>query len=336
MPNNLQLVAGDVFLHQGKGIVANLIQFFDGSQYSHASLVLDPAEICEAAPGGVKRTPLAGMADEYNFVDLYRLIHQVPTLDPVVARGSYYAQIGDRYAYEQLVLLALLSTVRKIPLPPIVRWLLRKLLDAAASVISAILAAGRQPMICSELVYRCFDEAIPGDDDDVYTLHINQLPNLVTLTARGLQGARGVRGLGIHPESLFAAVATQQSTQRWLFAPASVLPAAPEPNVEALTNDLEPFARQYLDAVAKPHTSEWLAPSALASDPEIVSRLNRFVTLANQALRKQRQSLSFYGTADLHAEYSLFSGTVADFVTPKDLRDCADLGKVGRYAGEGS
>ncbi len=66
-----------------------------------------------------------------------------------------------RYGYEQILLLALLVSTQQIAwewIPGIASFV-RDALDAAAAELASLTAAGRGPMICSELVYRCYEEA---------------------------------------------------------------------------------------------------------------------------------------------------------------------------------
>jgi len=163
-----ELEPGDVFLYRGTGLVSRLIRLFDGSEYSHAS-IWDGRNVAEAIAAGVKSRELATSVGGTR-VDVFRFRSdsghglgdpECPA-QPVLDDIARFVSQGERYAYEQDLLLALLTTTRKLPFGG---WasglgvLLRTVLDSAAEFLETIVAAGKQPMICSELVYRCYDEA---------------------------------------------------------------------------------------------------------------------------------------------------------------------------------
>jgi hypothetical protein len=78
---------------------------------------------------------------------------------PIVAHAEQFAANGNRYAYEQLLLIALLASTRRATgTIPFLGRLLRTMLDGAMDVLARIAAAGKEPLICSELVFRCYDE----------------------------------------------------------------------------------------------------------------------------------------------------------------------------------
>lgn len=163
---------GDVLLYHGDSFISRLIELFDGGTYSHSS-IFDGKQVMEALADGIEvRTPQDSVAG-VPFVDVYRFVSKdgkhlgepgLPT-DPLSKAIIYFEDNRQRYAYEEIVLLAVLTTTRKIPLPPILAEIVRNLLDSAADVIATIVAAGRQPVICSELVFRCYQNA--GNDYEI-------------------------------------------------------------------------------------------------------------------------------------------------------------------------
>jgi hypothetical protein len=168
IPRN-SLRAGDVLLYHGTGLISDLIRVFDGGPYSHAS-VYDGVGVLEALPQGTVVDPLNQSVSGALFVDVYRFISGDGTplgqpgceTKPVLDRIGYYEQHHDRYGYEQILLLAVLCATRH-PQPgtisPIEALMIRRFLDQAAEVIANLIHAGKEPMICSELVYRCYTEA---------------------------------------------------------------------------------------------------------------------------------------------------------------------------------
>jgi len=165
------LKPGDVLLMQGTGIVSDLIRMFDQGRYSHAA-IYDGQNVAEMLSPGTTVRPVAESVADAWFVDVYRFISNDgqplgnPGLDPqpVLGRIRYYEQNRQRYAYEQILLLALLCATRSEAqqnLSPVLAMILRRILDSAAEKIASMIHAGKEPMICSELVYRCYTEAGP-------------------------------------------------------------------------------------------------------------------------------------------------------------------------------
>lgn len=170
-PNQLQ--PGDVLLYRGNGFISNMIRLFDGSQYSHAAFY-NGQNVVEAIASGIAERSLATSV-EATPVDVYRFIstdgHKLGDagfgVQPVLDTSAGFVAKADRYAYEQILLLAALAGSRRIPVVsdiPFLHWILRNILDNAAEVLAKIVADGKEPMICSELVYRCYTESGPQYD----------------------------------------------------------------------------------------------------------------------------------------------------------------------------
>jgi hypothetical protein len=156
-----QLKACDVLLYHGASPLGSLIRLLDGSQYSHAS-IWDGDCVTEAVASGIEHRDLKTSVAGAEFVDVYRFRSKEGIClgeagleaDPVLKRIHFYQENPERYAYEELLLLAVLCVTRRVP-SVMIRWIL----DSAAAAVEALIAAGKEPMICSELVYRCFEEA---------------------------------------------------------------------------------------------------------------------------------------------------------------------------------
>jgi hypothetical protein len=173
------LRTGDVLLYQGTALVSRLILLFDRpvaresakqARYSHASL-WDGQRVLEALDQGVVARPLSESTQGAAFVHVYRFkdgsgadITSPPwSPAPLLAQTLYYIKRADRYAYEQIFLLAFLAATRTASarLPALVRQTMRLVLDDGAARLNHVISRGQQPLICSELVYRCFVAAAP-------------------------------------------------------------------------------------------------------------------------------------------------------------------------------
>jgi hypothetical protein len=176
---------GDVIMLRGTSLVARLIIEFDGGTYSHCALYLGGGEVLEAIAEGVKRRLLDTTIADHKpeLVDVFRYIDDggivldgtLPYAPPVKMRADFYEREGDRYAFEDIILLALLTSIRHIP---VIGPILRFILDDAAELIARLLAEGKHPLICSALVFRCFEEA-----GERYHIHV---PDVELLAAANI------------------------------------------------------------------------------------------------------------------------------------------------------
>jgi hypothetical protein len=159
------LKPGDVLLYHGSSLIARLIRWFDGTEYHHSG-IWQGDHVVEAISNGVASRSLEESVGGAMYVDVYRY-HRLPQKEPlgspglppepVLAAVAQFEVNRQRYAYEGIVLLALLAATRRTKLPFGLGILLRNLLDEAAEKVAEIVAAGKEPMICSELVYRCYE-----------------------------------------------------------------------------------------------------------------------------------------------------------------------------------
>ncbi|AOT72041.1 hypothetical protein [Geosporobacter ferrireducens] len=166
------LIPGDVLLCRGEGWLSDLIVLFDGGTYSHAAIYAGKEEgthcIIHATRKGMLKMPLEVLSCEI-FADAFRFNKNNHKLGDdgypyksVINVGQQYVDEKTKYAFDHLVLLAILGITREIPLDSTSKKIIRSILDNAAAYSFRLLDKGTIPMVCSELVYRCFDEADPG------------------------------------------------------------------------------------------------------------------------------------------------------------------------------
>lgn len=155
---------GDVLLFHGKGFVSWAIRKIDGSEVNHAAIVLPDGQLAEAGGTGLRSRALPTSFTE----DDYMLVRRHLTTDPagpVLEKALGYLANANFYAYQQIVLLAVLGLTRQIPARGLARRMIRSALDHASRALMDLLPVGASWMICSEYVYRCFDEAVDGTPD---------------------------------------------------------------------------------------------------------------------------------------------------------------------------
>ena len=168
------LKKGDVLLCKGKGWLSDLIELFDGGTYSHAA-IFDGKQVVQATLHGVVRESINSLKEEL-FVDVYRFDKDNHSLgdkgwpsEPVIKEADKIASEGLKYATDHLFLLAILALTRKIPLSDIEKKIVRVVLDHATELLFKAMDKGKTPMVCSEVVYRSFKQAIP---ENKYKLEI--------------------------------------------------------------------------------------------------------------------------------------------------------------------
>lgn len=245
----------DVLLYHGTGWISDLIREFDGGPYSHAA-IWNGKHVLEAVADGVKKRTLKTSVRGAKYVDVYRWLSgdgedlgspDYPP-EPIVHRIEHYREEGDRYAYEALLLLALLTTTRRVSadISPQLARILRPLLDEAFSILTDLMADGKEPMICSELVYRCYTEADAGK----YPIGI---PGLTAL-----------------------ALATEEGVMTPMSAALAAQPTIAAPEIIALQRDAEELLQMYL--MAKRVDVEALRAEAAMAPAVAVKPVADFVT----------------------------------------------------------
>jgi hypothetical protein len=156
-PHDLE--AGDVLLHMGRGELSRLIAWVGDSAYSHAAVVYDDTQLIEAAASGVRLATLdqrITMKDNFVYIDVFRPSRlQQSDHDGMLAdlRAALMPYLGRPYPMTSLFVLGIVCSVRnKIPGSRDLRRVVRMALDLVIDNDSS-------RVVCSELVYRGFDEA---------------------------------------------------------------------------------------------------------------------------------------------------------------------------------
>ncbi|WP_344117413.1 hypothetical protein [Streptomyces blastmyceticus] len=160
MPLPEQIKPGDVVLTRGTEAVSRAICLMDGSEVSHAALAVGEDALAEVVGEGLRTVTFAQAMDGHDLT-VGRALTTPADTGPVLDVARRYLAGHTSYAHQQIVLLAVLCVTRHIPLPLGGRRLVRTVLDQAAAAVNAMAECGRQPMICSEFVYRCHHEARP-------------------------------------------------------------------------------------------------------------------------------------------------------------------------------
>lgn len=152
------LQASDVLLHMGCGDLSKLIAWTGDGLYSHAALVIDGGQLIEAAGSGVRHASLierTRMLANFDYIDVFRPLRPAAEDSEDVARvlAASSAYLGVPYPMTSLLTLGVVCAVRnKLPGDQAMREALRLALDE-------VVKNDNSQVVCSELVYRGFDEA---------------------------------------------------------------------------------------------------------------------------------------------------------------------------------
>lgn len=331
---NLQ--AGDILLYNSDNLIARLIRKFDDAEVSHAGLYLGEGLVGEAlivGNPGLNRNPIAESVKGSNWVEVSRLEDGVE-FSPVLAKADWYLSQGNRYAFEQIFMLAMILLTRKVDQGDwLVRQIAEKTLSGCAILLHRWRAEDREPMICSEFVFRAFDEAL-HDDKDRFTIEIGEQSTRQPI--RKLSRRRRRRRFGvttptesptIHPESLLAQIADEPV--RMMDAPkvADVLTST-----EGIEAEIERPGREYLGERASFRAEA--AVESETSQEDVKAAAADFASALIQADRLLAGSVPMSGAHAMKSgevnRIEELKEVVADFVTPGDLHRSRSLTIVGR------
>ncbi len=332
-PNRLRL--GDVLLYRADSWISWAIRTFDNSEVSHAALYLGNDRIAEALiKVGLTTQDRSTSFNGCNWIEVQRINDTALDMAPVARVAEKYLAAGNRYAYEQIVLLGVICLTRKLDFDnPLVRSIAHRAMVAADAVIQSLRQEGKQPMICSEFVFRCYDEALP-ERDDPYTLEIiSQAANRSRRRFSGLRQRLGMAAIAgaeplptVHPESLLPRLESRL---------ASLRPTAPASSALA-TEGRQSELEQFINLYAAQREGRTLA--AAAAQPAPAVGMEELEATAAQFARNLAEVLP---EADIDGRpvarvlrgaspAARVQVVIADFVTPGDLDRSPSLTTLGK------
>ena len=219
-----ELRAGDVLLLRSAGVAAWAVRLFDGAEVDRAALFLGDGKVAEVAGDAVVFRPLDDCLATAERT-IARRLKEPAAMEPVLGRAEALRDVPATARPE--VLLALLSISRKPRATPSLRLLQRSALEAAAAAVHP-----PAPIIAAQLVWRCYEDALP-EASDAYTVRLNELHNLEVVSGVPMVPGAGVArrlGRGVHPESVLAWAAQPLVRTRL----SSTAPAGKVPPLEQL------------------------------------------------------------------------------------------------------
>ncbi len=168
-----KLKKGDILLYSGSNIVDKIIKKLDKSDYNHASLYIGEGKVIEALAKfseGVTIRTVEESIEKSEKVIVKRLANDVDLSMVINIANSY---LDKRYGYAQIVLLAIILISRPHKYNNFFFKLVNKILEDASQFILLQTNGGKKAIICSELVYRAYDEVFP-EINDPYTIYIKR------------------------------------------------------------------------------------------------------------------------------------------------------------------
>lgn len=312
-----QLIPGDVLLYRSKGLIGDAIRFIDRSEVSHAGLFLgrygeQGRTVGEAIREGVIRRELLKSIEHVDWVESRRLKEAPSSLDPVLERAAHYLKRGERYAFEQVLLLAFLCITRNLADSSVLGRLIRETLDAAAAFLLQLFNTGREPMICSEFVLRCYREALPGSVD----LPV-RAPGALRFGERGVPiGKNG----GIHRGSALALLLERHGRElpEGGVGMAERSPAARPLDLAAVEEAIDAYFKDLQRQAPKAARIDLTSPDLLPSFERFASSLHG--TRHGQEKNEMPRAVVLGDLFDM----------AADFVTPGDLQRSKSLAFCGK------
>jgi hypothetical protein len=317
-----QLMPGDVLLYRSKGSISDAIRVIDRSEVSHAGLFLGRYEgkgrtVGESIREGVMRRELPKSIEHAEWVESRQLKEPPANLDPVLERAEYYLKQGDHYAFEQILLLAFLCITRNLTGSSVLGRLIRETLDAASAFLLRLFNTGREPMICSEFVFRCYGEALPGLIDV-----LARSPGVLRFGERAVPiGKNG----GIHRGSALSLLLEKHGAR---LSEGNVDLAGP---LTVAGSDDVSRVEQLIEAYF--HDLQKQAPRIARIDlmsPDLQPSFERFAASLFLARRRPDK-----GELPRAAVLGNLFDVAADFVTPGDLQRSKSLAFIGKLDRKG-
>ena len=171
------LKPGDILLYRTRSLIGWIIRHLDESHYNHAA-IWDGEKAVEMLAGGCVHNTLSDSI-RGSHVDVYRLApcdKYEEIISNVMVQISCCLHHREKYAFEQLALLAVLTEIRHRS--PWLSWVARHWFEIDAEKLEKTLPDNRRRLICSELVYRCYMGS--HNDNAIHLQYPNPIADFVT------------------------------------------------------------------------------------------------------------------------------------------------------------
>lgn len=302
------LQCGDVVLFSPEkgSFISWAITFLTNAPVSHASIFYGDEQgkpsIIEETPPAVAVNPVAE-----RFVDRVITVRRLEgglALDPVIAAATIYRNNAEPYDNASLYMVGAILLYKKFTPSTLVQKVIIKILKKLTSTLDAYINAhkqpGKQPMVCSQFVAQCYEDA-----GAQYTLDF-----------------QGALLKGVHGDSLLdqAILAFGDGLQ---FAPRLI--ASGSAGVDEPGETAEQLCEELHDAFLQTKTT--MATASIS--PELVEALCRFSQVNSRFMSGEAVPADTINDAAL-ASLQLLKDNENMFVFPGDLLlHCTNLKDVG-------
>ncbi len=327
--NISNLKDGDICLYNGNGWISKMIRLVDGTVMNHASIYVGNNSVIEAEGGKnrISKNTIEESISGSNWIKVYRLIERPDNMDPVVDKANWYFGQGNRYGYEQILLLAMLALIRKPKKGKIFKYLVKIVFERAAAVLLKLTEGGKEVLICSELVYRSYNEAHKGINDP-YSL---KLTNLNTI--------KGMVRLpeNVHEESFYALfsvpAAKNLSDNKSIDMEYNKVKLMADDMELDVLSDMDDELKQLIPLMENDELTTKGVPEVSIEELEgafqvFASQLHRQANLSQLDQAESINSATYFREKSM--TFKSLNEVIADFVTPGDLYKADTLKYVGK------
>ncbi len=325
-----QLQAGDVLLYEGKAFISFLIRMFDGTKYSHAGLYTSNNKVIEALGGGVIENSFKNSFKKKK-VHVLRLKDRPYDMTPVIIKGKEY--LGTRYAFEQLLLLVFISTSRRIRSNFFLLRLVNKIIIAGSKILLQLTNGNKEALICSELVYRSYNEALPNPID-AYTIALESDAKIELLAINKRDKESSFK------KGSLMDMAYGSRSSLSAFRENALSPFVEEKNC-IITDDFRKEAKDFiidqkfeneLEALYKDVIESYKNEDYSMDEKEEVifkANMDRFISLYHDAKAQENKTLDINAASITKFDTYFNDYGNGDFVTPGDLSKATNLLNFG-------
>lgn len=320
------LQAGDILLFSGEkdSFISQAIMFLTDAPVSHAAMTYAPSSIIvEETPPAIQTSKAAERFDGRT-ISVMRLNPAQPKYTPVLNAATSYLNNKEPYATANLYLVGMLLIYRRFTprdfLQQVIIKILKKLTASIIDYHNARKYPGKLPMVCSQFVYQCYEDAGPD-----YQL---QIKNGVLST-----GITEVEPIPSLVDQAIARVIIDATSDFQSFIRGNVGMALTTPVPESD----EELAKELMEALRGESllTAEAVPPTIRNDLVVAIHEFSQAIQVArtgivpppDELLQANSQHTASESLARLKAEEPIF-------VTPGDLLlRCQNLAKVGTISG---
>jgi hypothetical protein len=311
-----ELQPGDVLIYSAPedSWISKAIAFLTGSDVSHAALsYVDAGHTVEQSP---PKARVRDARETFQGRTVYVMRHKGMTdLNPVVGAADRYVEVGEPYPMTNLYLLGLILIYQKFTPDTLARRSMVKVLKVATRQVIELINKrrfpGKLPMVCSQFVFQCFDDA--GGD---FRLAIRK---------------------GVLLKAALSRKQEMSCLERAMIQSSKVktMPMMHKTAVRAddgVAESGEEIARQLFEAL-EGATARKTVEEDSAGEEELMAAVTDFSHALDLATRESAADLA--ESADLkwasaRSGLQLLAHNEALFVTPADLlKNCGDLERIG-------